>query len=161
MSSHDDDSPRSQAGPWWSHPPSLPATSRGRRGADKALRSVDSSGRLGLLALVLAFVLAFVLPDGIGIWFAGVLYLAVGLYCSVNFWRCREAHCVITGGGFTVLGLAVLAAAVGMPTVIAAYASPIVLGILVLAVAFETTWRARYGTKAVHLPHKSGADTPD
>lgn len=134
----------------FSHPPSLPATTRVHRLADGFLRGVYALGTVGLLALILGgFLVASLLPDGVGVWLAGALYLAVGGYCSLNFWRCREAHCVVTGLGFTLLGVALLAAALGVPTIISEQNGPILLGVLAVAVAFEAIWRSRHGTNAV------------
>ena len=41
--------------------------------------------------------------------------LFFGGYCLANFWHCREAHCGITGPGWTALGLFGLAVAAGAP----------------------------------------------
>jgi hypothetical protein len=43
---------------------------------------------------------------------ASVWVLVSGTYCLANFWGCRETHCVITGAGWTALGLLGLAAGV-------------------------------------------------
>lgn len=39
-------------------------------------------------------------------------HLAAGAYCAMNFWRCREPHCRMTGPGWTATGLAGLVALV-------------------------------------------------
>lgn len=133
-----------------SHPVALPATTRWHRGADRLLRAVYALGTVGLVAVVLAgFLVAALLPESVGIWLAGILYLAVGGYCSLNFWRCREAHCIVTGIGFTVLGLAVLAAAVGARTVVFEHEGSVLLGVLAAAIAFEAAWRWRHGSNVV------------
>lgn len=133
-----------------SHPPALPASTRWHRIADRFLRGVYALGNMGLLAVLLGgFFIASLLPDHLGVWLAAALYLAVGLYCSVNFWRCREAHCVVTGIGFTTLGISLLLAAAGVPTFISEHDGQILLGTLVLAVGFEAVWRALHGTNAV------------
>ena len=36
---------------------------------------------------------------------AAVWVLVSGTYCLTNFWCCRETHCVVTGLGWTALGL--------------------------------------------------------
>lgn len=151
------------SGAWRRRPPSLPATTRWHRLADRFLGGVQViGGTMGVLAVALgASLVASLLPDDIGIWIGVAVYLAVGLYCSVNFWRCREAHCVITGVGFTVLGLGLLAEALGAHTVIGAYNGPIALGVLAVALAFEAVWRARYGTNAVCRTPTRGTDTTD
>lgn len=149
------------AGGVFSHPPSLPVTSRRHRLADRFRSRVDSIGTTGVLAVVFVVALgASLLPGHISVWIGTTVYLAVGLYCSVNFWRCREAHCIITGIGFTLLGLALLVEALGIHTVIGEYNGPIALGVLALAMAFEAVWRARHGTKAVG-PRTSDSDTAE
>jgi hypothetical protein len=148
-----------EVGGGWSRPPRLPGASRWHRSADRFLSGVQSICKMGLLAVVLgAFFVASLLPDRIGVWIAVVLYLAVGLYCSVNFWRCREAHCVITGAGFTLLGLGLLAEALGVHTPIGEYNGQILLGVLVVALAFEAVVRARNGTNAVGGSRTRGRD---
>jgi hypothetical protein len=37
----------------------------------------------------------------------GTAALAAGGWCALNFWRCRHAHCLVTGVGW--LGLSLLA----------------------------------------------------
>lgn len=47
-----------------------------------------------------------------GLYLAGLYFIAYGAYCLANFARCREAHCIITGAGWGVLGFVALFAAV-------------------------------------------------
>jgi hypothetical protein len=75
-------------------------------------------------------------------------FLAVGSWCAVNFARCREAHCLITGIGFAALAAATAISA-GLdrdwrgPLWIAA------LAVLAAGALFETGWTARHGRDAV------------
>lgn len=142
----------------FSHPPMLPGRSRLHRIADRFLRGVYALGNLGLLTILLGgFFVASVLPDHVGVWLAAALYLAAGLYCSVNFWRCREAHCVVTGIGFTALGVGLLGAGAGVPNLISEHNGLILLGTLVLAVGFEAVWRAVHGSNAVRREREPAA----
>lgn len=52
-------------------------------------------------------------PDGLAL--ASAWVLLSGSYCLLNFWHCRETHCVVTGLGWTPLGLLGLAVAVASP----------------------------------------------
>src|SRR5487761_333317 len=40
-----------------------------------------------------------------GLALASAWVLLSGSYCLLNFWHCRETHCVVTGLGWTPLGL--------------------------------------------------------
>jgi hypothetical protein len=42
----------------------------------------------------------------------GLAGLAAGGWCSLNFWRCRHAHCLITGPGWLAFGVFALAKAI-------------------------------------------------
>ncbi|HEX6539152.1 MAG TPA: hypothetical protein VF155_08235 [Candidatus Dormibacteraeota bacterium] len=46
-----------------------------------------------------------------GLAVASAWVLMSGTYCVLNFWHCRETHCVVTGLGWTPLGLVGLAVA--------------------------------------------------
>jgi len=32
-------------------------------------------------------------------------FAAGGIWCALNFWRCRQAHCLLTGSGWLLLAL--------------------------------------------------------
>jgi len=75
--------------------------------------------------------------------------LAAGTWCALNFWRCRHAHCVVSGAGWLALGaFCIVEAALGR-SVIAGDEQPVFLGILGVAVAFEAVWRLTRGTNAI------------
>jgi hypothetical protein len=40
----------------------------------------------------------------VGVAVAGGYVAFFGGYCLLNFWACREAHCALTGPGFTAAG---------------------------------------------------------
>jgi len=75
--------------------------------------------------------------------------LAAAAWCLTNFWHCQEAHCVVTGPGWTLLGIfEVVEVGLGHSLIGGAEQLPF-LAILCVAVLFEVCWRARFGTKAV------------
>ena len=82
---------------------------------------------------------------GAALYITGVYFLAFTAYCLANFARCREAHCIITGLGWGVLGvLALTSAALQLP-----WLEPIWTAFLVVAVlghGFELIWAAARGT---------------
>jgi hypothetical protein len=57
------------------------------------------------------FLLAGGLGGRIGVAIAGGYLVLLSGYCVLNFWVCREAHCVLTGPGFGAFGLLGLIAA--------------------------------------------------
>jgi hypothetical protein len=70
--------------------------------------------------------------------------------CLANFARCREAHRVVTGSGWALVGAASLAGALlGRPTL-----GEVRIAFVVVAVLghdYEGVWRAARGTNALHL----------
>jgi hypothetical protein len=35
----------------------------------------------------------------------GLAVLLAGSWCALNFWRCRQAHCALTGAGWLALAV--------------------------------------------------------
>lgn len=130
-------------------PPSLAPTRGWHMGVDRFL---DLSRpliwpiflALGFLASITADQLsarAALLP-------AAVFFALVGGWCSLNFARCREAHCVVTGVGYGVLAVVAVVAFVldqqwrGVLWLAA-------LGVVVAGVVFEAAWVGWRGGKPV------------
>ncbi len=66
-----------------------------------------------------------------------------------NFWRCRQARCLIDGAGWLILVvLAFTEAGLGR-SVIGGSEQAVFLGLLVVALVFEFVWRLTHGTNAV------------
>ena len=79
----------------------------------------------------------------------GLAALAGGTWCVVNFWRCRRAHCVVSGAGW--LGLALLSfveAGLGH-SLIGRHETLVFFGVLVVALAFEAAWYLARHTNSV------------
>ena len=73
-------------------------------------------------------------------------------YWLLNFWRCREAHCIVSGIGWAALGvLEITEIALGR-SLIHRDEGLAFLAILAVAIAFEALWRTRHGTNVVTVP---------
>ncbi len=87
----------------------------GRTGRVGAVLSVVDRATRGPVAVAVAlgvFGLAGGLGGRVGVAVAGGYALFFGGYCLLNLWACREAHCALTGPGFTAVGvLGIVAAA--------------------------------------------------
>lgn len=89
------------------------------------------------------------LPTTPGLVLGAATTLVAGGYCMLNFWRCREAHCIITGTGWAALGLFETAELAVGHSLIHRDEGAVFVAILIVAVTFEAYWRARHGTNAV------------
>jgi hypothetical protein len=78
-----------------------------------------------------------------------VAALLGAVWCGLNFWRCRHAHCAVSALGWSALGgLAIAGVATGH-SLIGGYDQLAFLGVLVLALVFEGLWYRVHGTNAV------------
>ena len=133
----------------WS-PPSLPADTQLKRLVDRFLPRAGmpvvvffavAIGTLSLASLVSNPAAELVLE--------GSTALAAGGWCALNFWRCRHAHCLVTGVGW--LGLSLLAfmeAGLGR-SVIGGYERGLFVVVLVTGCVFEAAWQITHGTNAM------------
>lgn len=111
-----------------------PFVSGYRHGVEPVVR-----GRVGVAATVGIFLVGAAIGGRVGLAVAAAWVLVTGTYCLANFWCCHETHCVVTGAGWTALGLGVLAAA-SMPD-----GGPGWLRVDVVALAFLAVLGAGYG----------------
>lgn len=132
----------------WS-PSARPAGTSLERLGDRILPRTGMLCALYIVVVVALLSIAPHLPARPGLAVDGLAALAAGSWCVVNFWRCRQVHCVIAGAGW--LGLAVLAfAGAGLGhSVIGGHEQSVFLGVLVAALAFEGVWCLARGTNAV------------
>lgn len=79
---------------------------------------------------------------------AVVYFFALGGWCTLNFARCREAHCLITGAGFDALAVAALVA-IGVDGHWSDLLFLMILPVLIAGFAFEVVWTGRHGENAV------------
>jgi hypothetical protein len=86
-----------------------------------------------------------------GLALASAWVMALAAYCLVNFWHCREAHCVVTGPGWSVAGLlgfaAVLTPGAGLAWYRPEILSEMFLVVFGLGYALECTVRMRTGDR--------------
>lgn len=132
----------------WSPPP-LPADSALKRRVDRLLP------RSGLPALVyFGGVIALLnigplLPKQLDLVAIAIASLAAGAWCTMNFWRCRHAHCVITGAGWLALAAFVFAESIIGRSLIHGDEGLVFVAVLGAGLAFELAWYALRGTNAV------------
>ena len=75
--------------------------------------------------------------------------LAGGARCAHNFWRCRQAHCLVTALGWLGTGLLAGVEAVIGRSLIGGDEQAIMLAVLAAGIAFEIVWWQFRGTNAI------------
>jgi len=132
----------------WSPPP-LPADTALKRRVDALLPR--SGVRLVIFFAVVVVLLnvGAVLPKRLDLVAVGLASLAAGGWCAVNFWRCRHAHCVVTGAGWLALaGFAFVEAGLGR-SLIHGDEALVFLAVLAAGLVVEGWWYAVRGTNAI------------
>ena len=130
-------------------PPSLPATRPWHATADRFLDATRP--QLVPLLLILGLAASFasqVLPLPAGMVPLAAFFLFGGGWCSLNFVRSREAHCVLDGLGWDALAIAAL---LTIPLGVD-WRSPLwvaFFAILAGAIAFEAVWARLRGSTAI------------
>jgi hypothetical protein len=134
----------------WS-PSSLPADSGLKRRVDRI--RLGNPAAMGIV-LVVVFLLnvAAQLSVQPALVVDGLAGLAAGGWCSLNFWRCRHAHCLITGPGWLSFGVFALIEAGLGHSLIDGYEQPTFMGILAVALIFEVSWFVIRRTNAIATP---------
>ncbi|MFZ0918714.1 MAG: hypothetical protein WB807_07005 [Candidatus Dormiibacterota bacterium] len=129
-------------------PPRLSADTRAKQMADRLLpKGIAQWVYFAIVAAGVAIAPTLPLRPGLGLALAATV--AASWWCLVNFWRCREAHCVVTGVGWAALAtLEVVELSLGRSFLFGSEGL-FFIAILILALAFEGLWRARHGTSAL------------
>lgn len=144
---------RETCGSWlWCSPPSLPADTPAKRVADRLVPHTGWRGCGFFLAVAGLWTVYGHVPDRAGLAVAAVASLAAGAWCSVNFWRCRHAHCVVTGIGWLALGGLIVVEMLLGHSLIGGSEGIAFLTILGAGVLFEAGWYLLYGTHAITSP---------
>lgn len=144
-----DDGPRrSLVMPLACSPPRLPADSTSKRLVDR-LQPTGWSQWLFFAAVGALVIAAPFLPTTPGLAVGAVASFAASAWCLANFWRCREAHCIITGAGWVALFFLQLVELGMGRSVIHGTESSVFLAILVIGLVFECCWQAAFGTNAM------------
>lgn len=137
----------------WS-PPSRVADSDLKRRVD--LIRLGNAAAIGVLVLVIGLLnLAAHLSVRPALFVYGLTGLAAGGWCLLNFWRCRHAHCLITGPGWLAFAAFALIEATLGRSVIDGNEEGLFFGILGVALLYEIAWYALYRTNAISF-HSGG-----
>jgi hypothetical protein len=146
---------------WWQQwtcvggtcaPPASPPRNRFERLLDGYVDATAPfiRGCSAFLTVAVAAVVTFALGPTGGLLLEAAFFLTAGAYCLANFVRCREAHCVVTGLGWSALAL------VGLGGVLTGHdlRGREWVAFLLVALAghaFEAAWRLARGTNALRL----------
>lgn len=137
--------PRALCG--WSPPP-LPADTTLKSRVDRIL--VGNAPALAMLVIVLGLLsLAPHLPVRAGLAVDGLVSFVGGAWCSLNFWRCRHAHCLVTGTGWLTLSMFAFVECGLGHSIIGGDEQPVFLGVLAAALVFEYAWYLARHTNAI------------
>jgi hypothetical protein len=132
----------------WS-PPDLPADTPGKRLADRLLPRTGLPA-IGYFAAVIALlILARILPAPAYLIMDAAAALGAGTWCALNFWRCRHAHCLITGTGWLALALFTFAEAGTGHSLIGGDEQLAFVTVLGIGLIFEGAWYLARRTNAV------------
>ena len=137
--------PRARRG--W--PTALPADTAAKRRVDRLLPRSGVPAAVYFAGLIVLLALAPDLPRRAELAADGLAFVAAGIWCGLNFWRCRQAHCVVTAAGWLGLSLVALAGAVAGRSLIHGDEQLVFLGVLVAALAFECLRYLARGTNVV------------
>lgn len=132
----------------WCSPPHLAGDTRAKRVVDRVLPT--GVGRwvfFGAIAVGISAATSLPLLPGLAL--GATVTLLASTYCLLNFWRCREAHCIVTGIGWAALAVFEITEAALGHSLLHRDESLAFLIVLAGAVAFEAFWRSRHGTNVV------------
>src|SRR5215831_14166082 len=138
--------PRPRRG--WS-PPGLPADTPAKRRVDRLLPRAGWPAVAYFAAVIGLLGLAQLLPAPAYLVVDAVAFLAAGSWCALNFWRCRQAHCLLTGSGWLLLALFAAAEAGVGHSLISGDEQLVFLAILAIGLGFEAIWYLMHRTNAV------------
>ena len=129
-------------------PPRLPADTRITRLVDR-IQPAGPWQWVYFAMVAVAIGAAPSLSTRAGLALGGAATLAASAWCLANLWRCREAHCLITGFGWALLFVFELTELAIGHSVIRGTESLVFVGILVIAICFEWGWQLRYHSNAL------------
>ena len=110
-------------------------------------------GPVGVAVAVASFTAAGTVGGRTGLAVASGYVAVIGVYCMLNFLRCRETHCVVTGPGWILTAALGLTAALVPGSALAWYRpgteAAVYLVILAAGYALEGAVAARTGRRAL------------
>ena len=121
-------------------PPALPADTPAKRAVDRFLPKPGRPAVIFFAAVIGLLGLGQALPAPWYLAVDAVAFLAGGGWCALNFWRSRQAHCLLTGIGWLLLALFAAAEAGLGRSVIHGDEQLAFVGILAVSLAFEAAW---------------------
>ena len=133
---------------WGWSPADRPADTRLKRWTDRVPRTGLGSAAC-FVAVVALLSLAPHLPMRANLAVDGLAALVGGAWCGLNFWRCRHAHCAVTGAGWLALSVFVFTEAGLGHSLIAGDEQPVFLAVLAAGLIFEGAWYCVRGSNAV------------
>ncbi len=130
-------------------PPALPADTPAKRAVDRFLPGPGRPAVIYFAVVIGLLGLGQALPAPGYLAVDAVAFLAGGGWCVLNFWRCRQAHCLLTGIGWLLLALFAAAEAGLGHSVIHGDEQLVFVGILAVSLAFEGVWFQVHHDRAV------------
>jgi hypothetical protein len=134
---------------WGWSPPPLPARTRLQNAVDRWLPSSGAGCVLYFAAVVGLLSVGPHLPVRGDLALDGTAFLAAGSWCALNFWRCRQVHCLLSGGGWLALGSLTLGEVALGHSLIGGDEQVAFLIVLAVGVAFEAAWTFWAGTNGL------------
>jgi len=129
--------------------PLLPADTAVKRGVDRFLPRWGWPAVAYFAAVAGLFGLAQHLPAPAYLAVDAAAFAVGGIWCALNFWRCRQAHCLLTGAGWLLLALFAAAEAGVGHSLISGDEQLVFLAILAIGLSFEAIWYLMHRTNAV------------
>jgi len=139
--------------------PVLPADTPAKRRVDHLLPGGGLPAVAYFAAVIGLLGLAQIFPAPAYLGVDAVAFLAAGSWCALNFWRCRQAHCLLTGSGWLLLALFAVAEAGLGHSLIGGDEQLVFLGILAIGLVFEGIWYSMHRTNAVTPAQTESAQT--
>ncbi len=110
-------------------------------------------GPAGVAVAVASFAVAGAVGGRAGLAIASMYVTVIGVYCLLNFLRCRETHCAVTGPGFLLTAALGFAAALAPGSALSWYrtGTEAVLYLVILAAGYglEQVVAARTGRRVL------------
>lgn len=136
---------------WGWAPPVQPADTPIKRLIDRLMPRTGLPVAAFYGAVIALLILGGNVPMRPGLALDALAALAAGGWCALNFWRCRQAHCALSGAGWLALSGFCLGEAVAGRSIIGGDEQLVFLGVLGVALAFEFAWYLPRGTNALEL----------
>jgi len=110
-------------------------------------------GPAGVLIAVASFAAGAAVGGPAGLAIASAYVTAIGVYCVLNFLRCRETHCAVTGPGFLLTAALGFAAALVPGSALSWYrtGTEAIVYLVILAAGYAVEWAvaARTGRRVL------------